>query len=77
MSGAAALDGEVEMVEVGFKMFCKEQQNIKENIHQGSKKLVLETIFRGSIYLWTLRGKVTSYTFQRWVGGRRWIFGFG
>ena len=44
MSGAAALDGEFEVVEAGFKMFCKEQQNVKKNIHQGNKKLLLSKI---------------------------------
>ena len=76
MSGAATLDGEFEVVEAGFKMFCKEQQNVKKTFTKVIRSYYCQK-FKGSIYLWTLRGEVTSYTFQRWVGGRRWIFGFG
>ena len=44
MSGAAAFDGEVEVVEAGFKIFCKERKNIK-SMHQGNEKLLFSKRF--------------------------------
>ena len=38
MIGAAAFDGEVEVVKAGFKISFKKQKNLK-SMHQGNEKL--------------------------------------